>query len=85
MLGLAADLAFLGRGQFHACPACLRQSDRDGLLWRTCAMLALAHVVYFLPNKFAGLRAGRFSSLGIFPGSLERFSLRHFSISLFFW
>src|ERR1700688_265158 len=63
--------------QADACTSSLRQSDGDGLLGGTRAMLALADVVHFLPHKFTGLGIWRFALTRILLRSLNRLSFRH--------
>src|SRR5438128_11539329 len=60
--------ALLRRRQLHARTPRLREPDGDRLLGRSCAMFALADMMYFFADKFARLRGRRFA----FPLSLVR-------------
>src|SRR3989442_3670028 len=72
--GARRGLALRGRRQRHAGAAGLRQADGDGLLRRTGAVLALAHVMDLLAHELPGLGAG---TLALASGPLERSLLRH--------
>src|SRR5262249_35593204 len=67
----------LGRPELHAGPACLRQPDRDRLLGRPSAVLALADVVHLLANELACLRGRCLTLAPISLGALDGFLLRH--------
>ena len=70
-------LAFSGRAQLDSRTPRFRQADRDGLLSRASAMLALPDVVHFFANELSRLSAGRLAFPRILPGALHRFRFRH--------
>src|SRR5262249_19136700 len=53
------------------------QTDRDRLLRRSCAVLALAHVIDFFSDELTGLGARTLALTPIAPGPLERSLLWH--------
>ena len=57
--------------QLHAGAARLRQTDRNGLLRRAGAMLALAYVLHFLAHEFTRLGVGAFAAARIAPRVLD--------------
>jgi hypothetical protein len=61
----------------HACASSLRQPDRDRLLGRAYAMLALTHVMDFLSHELTGLRGRRLSRALVFARSLQCGFLGH--------
>ena len=76
LLGRAArplgGRAFLGRGQIDAGLASLRQSDRNRLLGRSCAVLAFTNVFDLLAHELAGLCRWSPASTLRLTGPLER-------------
>src|SRR5581483_3909492 len=74
-LGLSARpvgcTASLRRRQFHAGAARFREANRDGLLWRSCAVLAFANVLHLFANKFTCLCTGGFAFARIFASALD--------------
>lgn len=54
--GALGSLAARGRFKLDARTTRLRETDRDGLLRRTCAVLTLANVMNLLPDELARLR-----------------------------
>jgi len=69
--------AFARRWQIDTGTPRLRQADRDGLLGRASAVLALADVVHFLVDEFAGLCARRLAFALVAPGALDGLSFWH--------
>src|SRR6185295_15283998 len=65
------------RGKPHAGAAGLGQADRDRLLRRARAVLALAHVVYLLAHELARLRRGRLVFRFVAACGPQRLLLRH--------
>ena len=65
------------RGQLHARPARLGETDRDGLLRRAGAMLALADMMNLFAHEFAGLRRGCLALSRLAPGALHSGFLGH--------
>src|SRR5579872_6539755 len=70
-------LALLRRPKRHACAARLRKADRDRLLRRARAMLALANLVDLFPDELACLRARRLPFSPVASRFLDGFFLRH--------
>src|SRR5207247_7123819 len=74
-LGAAPGLfrygSLLRRRQIDACAARLRQSDRNRLLGRAGAVLALPDVFNFLAHKLARLRAGCLVFALVFTSALD--------------
>src|SRR5262249_61190217 len=66
-----------GRRQVAAGPPRFGQTDRDRLLRRSCAVLALAHVMDFLAHELTGLRARTLAFTAVASGTLERSLLWH--------
>jgi hypothetical protein len=66
-----------GCRQLHPGASRFRQADRNGLLGRPGAMLALADVFHFLAYEFAGLCAGRFSLALVARDASHRGCFRH--------
>jgi hypothetical protein len=52
-------LASFRRRQLHTGATRFRQTNRDGLLWRSRAVFSLTDVLHFFPNEFTGLRRWR--------------------------
>src|SRR5215210_2043061 len=63
--------ALLGCAQLHAGPPGLRQPDRDRLLGRARAVVALPNVVYLLSDELPGLSAGGLTLTSVFAGPLN--------------
>src|SRR5215831_10061021 len=59
------------RLHFHAGSTCFVKTDRDGLLFRTHAMLTAAHVPDFRTYKPTGLCRRRLASPSGFPRTLN--------------
>src|ERR1043166_6471319 len=68
--------------QLHAGPAGLRQADRNGLLRRAGAVLALPDVVHFLPHELACLRRWRLAFAGVLMRASQRLLFRHDLVSV---
>jgi hypothetical protein len=60
-----------------ACASRLRQPDRDRLLRRAGAVLALSNVFDLFVDELAGLRARRLALPPVASGALDGFFLRH--------
>src|SRR3989454_69403 len=75
--GLSRYRSFSRRRGIDAGAARLRQSDRNGLLGRASAVLALPDVFHFLAHKFTRLRAGCLTLALVFPSALDRLPFRH--------
>src|SRR5207253_3991521 len=75
--GLFRYCSLFRRREIAAGAARLRQSDRNGLLGRAGAVLALPDVFHFLAHKFTRLRAGCLALALVFPSALYRLPFRH--------
>jgi len=77
----SARTARLGLRQLDAGTSSFREPDRNRLLGRPCAVLALANVLDLLTHEFSGL-CGRRLALALVPLSTPKgFSFRHESSS----
>jgi hypothetical protein len=65
------------RFELDACAACFRQADCNGLLRGACPVFALAYVVNFLANEFAGLGRSRLAFACVPFRSSDSFFFRH--------
>src|SRR5205085_4564078 len=79
LAGLLRGLSLPRRRQIDAGAPGLGQTDRDRLLARSRAVLALADVVHLLANEFPRLRRRRLAFALVPFGTFERFFLRHTS------
>src|SRR5438067_2925408 len=70
-----------GRWQLHSRAARLRQADRDGLLRRTRAVLALPNVVHLLAHELASLRRRRLALRGVFLRAVDGLLVGHVTSS----
>src|SRR5262245_50334536 len=78
--GLASALRSLasgGRFEWNARAPRFREPDRDRLLGRFRAVLALADVVHLLSHELASRRRGPLALAEVFHRALHRLSLRH--------
>ena len=71
------DFASLRIWQLDAGAPRLGQPNRNRLLLRLSAVISFANVMHLFTDKLTGLRAGRFSLLGIMPSFLNDVLLRH--------
>src|SRR5437879_12946877 len=65
------------RGELHTGTPGLAEPDRDRLLRRAGAMLALADVVNLFAHELARLRRGGLPAALVLAGALQRLLLRH--------
>jgi hypothetical protein len=63
--------------QLHTRASSLGETDRDGLLRRGCAVLALADVVHLLANELTCLRTRRLALTLVATRTPQRFLFRH--------
>jgi hypothetical protein len=75
-LTLCPLFAAFRRRQLHTRTARFRQTNRDGLLWRSCTVFSLTDVLHFFPNEFTGLRGWRKPFAFVFMGPFNY---------IFFW
>jgi hypothetical protein len=69
--------AFRRRRQINASPPCLGQPNGNGLLRRTCAVLAPPNLVDFLAHKLASLDRSCLSRALVLARTFNCSSLRH--------
>src|SRR5581483_6223285 len=77
LAGLLRRLPLLRRLQVNAGPPCLRQSDRNGLLRGSRAMLPLTNVLHLLAHEFPCLSARGFPLAAISACPLNGLLLWH--------
>lgn len=70
-------LASTRRGQLHACPPGLGESDGDCLLRRCRAMLAFADVMHLFAHELPGLSAGGLAFTRVLTRTVNGLSFWH--------
>jgi hypothetical protein len=72
-----------GRGQLHACAACLGQPDRNCLFRRSGSVFAFSNVMDLFPDELACLGAGRLAALFVVSCTAYGLFFRHSRTSSF--
>lgn len=75
--GTRRGTAFARCSELDARAAGFGETNRNGLLGRTSAVLPLPNMVHFFSDKFSGLCAGRLAFTSIFASAFQGSFFRH--------